>query len=82
MTVNKAGEVTIERFSEILEWLGPLTSNGKLFFRNIKRITRLPYTLAHQRNVFKYQIHLILGVFMATITKTKKSWQILWPAKR
>jgi hypothetical protein len=40
---NKVGEVTIERFAEILEWFGPFTANGKTFLSNIKKITRLPY---------------------------------------
>lgn len=42
LVANKMGEVTIERFAEILEWFGPFTANGKPFLTNIKNITRLP----------------------------------------
>lgn len=45
VTVNRTGEVTIERFAEILEWFGPFTGNGADFLSMIDSITRLPYSL-------------------------------------
>jgi len=42
LLVNRTGEVTIERFAEILEWFGPFTGNGADFLSMIDSITRLP----------------------------------------
>ncbi len=41
--MNEQGEVTIEKFSDVLEWFGPFTSDAQTLLANVDSITTLPF---------------------------------------